>query len=179
MYRRKKDTQMMEPTAVTPQKLNKPSPQGSKNKPQKMKKQKETRLNNESKLAKPETPTKPKEKNWEHEHYQPSEVQDLSILIWNVRGLNTKQKQHQVIDAIRQERIDVAMLTETRLNRTFRMDGMRVCQTCYQTKGGCLTASNMSSHRRVKQLGTHLSWSKISTTEGEVQLLTCYIAIKK
>ena len=67
------------------------------------------------------------------------------------------------------------MLTETRLNRTFRMDGMRVCQTCYQTKGGCLTASSMSSHRRVKQLGTYLSWSKILTTEGEVQLLTCYI----
>ena len=86
-----------------------------------------------------------------------------------------QDKQHLVTDAIRQERVDVAMLTETRLNRTFRMDGMRVCQTCYQTKGGCLTASSMSSHRRVKQLGTYLSWSKILTTEGEVQLLTCYI----
>ena len=97
------------------------------------------------------------------------------MLIWNVRGLNTKQKQHLVIDAIRQERVDVAMLTETRLTRPFWMDGMHVCQTMYQKKGGCLTASSMSSHRRVKQLGTYLSWSKISTTEGEVQLLTCYI----
>ena len=33
----------------------------------------------------------------------------------------------------------------------------------------------MDCHHRVKQLGTYLSWSKISTTEGEVQLLTCYI----
>jgi hypothetical protein len=34
VYRRKGDAQMEEPTVVTPQKLNKPSPQGSKSKPQ-------------------------------------------------------------------------------------------------------------------------------------------------
>jgi hypothetical protein len=38
VYRRKEDTQMAEPTVVTPQKLNKPSPQGSKSKPQQSKK---------------------------------------------------------------------------------------------------------------------------------------------
>jgi hypothetical protein len=103
-----------------------------------------------SKLTKSETPTKPREKNWERERYQPREAQDLRVLIWNVRGLNTKHKQRLVIEAIRQERVDVAMLTDTRLTRPFWMDGMHVCQTMYQKKGGCVTASTMESHRRVK-----------------------------
>ena len=101
MYRRKEDAQMMEPTVVAPQKPTKPSPQGSKSKPQQSKKQLETQQIRESKRTKPETPSKPRTKDWERERYQPSEVQDLSVLIWNVRGLNTKQKQHLVIDAIR------------------------------------------------------------------------------
>ena len=67
------------------------------------------------------------------------------------------------------------MLTETRLTRPLKMTGLKVSQTMYQKKGGCVTASTMESHRRVKQLGTYLSWSKIPTQEGEIQLVCCYI----
>jgi membrane protein involved in colicin uptake len=101
VYRRKEDAQMVEPTVVALQKLNKPSPQGSKSKPQQSKKQLETQQTREPKRTKPEAPSKPRTKNWERERYQPSEVQDLSVLIWNVRGLNTKHKQHLVTYAIR------------------------------------------------------------------------------
>ena len=71
--------------------------------------------------------------------------------------------------------MDVAMLTETRLTKPLWIDGLHMCQTMYQKKGGCVTASNVTGHKRVKQLGTYLSWSKIPTKEGEIQLVTCYI----
>ena len=45
----------------------------------------------------------------------------------------------------------------------------------YQKKGGCLTASTIEGNRRVKQLGTYMSWSKIPSKEGEIQLVSCYI----
>ena len=96
-------------------------------------------------------------------------------MIWNIRGLNSTEKQRLVADAIRHHRADVAMLTETRLTRPLKMAGLKVSQTMYQKKGGCVTASTMESHRRVKQLGTYLSWSKIPTQDGEIQLVCCYI----
>ena len=44
----------------------------------------------------------------------------------------------------------MAMLTETRLTKAIWIDGMHICQTMYQKKGGCLTGSTMNSHKRVK-----------------------------
>ena len=78
-------------------------------------------------------------------------------MVWNVRGFNTAEKQHKVAEAIRAHRVDVAMLTETRLKHLFEADSMHVVQTSFDRKGGCVTAVAMDSHRIVKQLGTYLN----------------------
>jgi len=96
-------------------------------------------------------------------------------MIWNVRGINEVEKQKLVEQAAKAERVDVAMLTETRLNKTLSLDSMCTFQTTLNKKGGCLTASTLNSHKRVKQLGSYMSWTNINTEEGEIQLLCCYI----
>ena len=103
------------------------------------------------------------------------EANDLTGLLWNVRGFNSAEKLREISNLIWQEKVDVAMLTETRLTKAIWIDSMHICQTMYQKKGGCLTGSTASSHKRVKLLGTYMSWSKIQTPADEVQLVTCYV----
>ena len=50
-------------------------------------------------------------------------------MVWNVRGLNSDEKQQKVEEAIRGNRVDIAMLTETRLTRHLRYNGLHVEQT--------------------------------------------------
>ena len=45
-------------------------------------------------------------------------------MIWNVRGINGVEKQKLVEQAAKVERVDVVMLTETRLSKTLSLDGM-------------------------------------------------------
>ena len=48
-------------------------------------------------------------------------------------------------------------------------------QTTYKRNGGCLTASTLTGHKRVKQHGTYLNWTKIPMGDEEIQLLGLYI----
>ena len=41
--------------------------------------------------------------------------------------------------------------------------------------GGCLTFSNLKGHRKVKALGTYLSWSKVLLGGEEVHILNVYL----
>jgi hypothetical protein len=60
------------------------------------------------------------------------------------------------------------MLTETKLTKAFKAKDLQCHQTAYKRNGGCLTASTLVGHKRVKQLGTYLSWTKVPIGNEEI-----------
>ena len=81
---------------------------------------------------------------------QTNEVRDLTILVWNVRGLNNADKQQEVLNAIKENDAHVALLTETKLTKALKDKDLQCHQTTYKRNGGCLTASSLNGHKRVK-----------------------------
>ena len=90
------------------------------------------------------------------------------MLVWNVRGLNNAEKQREVSNAIKENDAHVAMLTETKLTKALKDKDLQCHQTTYKRNGGCLTASTFVGHKRVKQLGTYLSWTKVPIGNEEI-----------
>ena len=99
----------------------------------------------------------------------------LTVLMWNVRGLNGAQKQGLVDRVIGEQRPDVVMLNETKLKARLYLDGYHGHQTLLKRSGGCVTFANLRSHRRVKALGTYLSWTKALAGREELHLVNVYI----
>ena len=88
-------------------------------------------------------------------------LNDFSRLLYiNVRGLNNKLKQGELIKWLsRDESIDIAMMSETKLTKSFKIPGWREIQTTFARNGGCWTACKQSEKiKRIKYMDTSLSW---------------------
>ena len=99
----------------------------------------------------------------------------LTVLMWNVRGLNGARKQGLVDRVIGEQRPDVVMLNETKLKARLYLDGYHGHQTLLKRSGGCATFANLRNHRRVKALGTYLNWTKALAGREELHLVNVYI----
>ena len=100
---------------------------------------------------------------------------DLSVLMWNVRGINSEKKQRYLGWLINEQKPDVVMLNETKLTSPLYLDGYYSHQTLVKRSGGCITFTNLKNHRKVKALGTYVNWSKVPLGGEEVHLLSVYI----
>ena len=100
---------------------------------------------------------------------------DLTVLMWNVRGINSEKKQRYLSKLINEQKPDVAMFNETKLTSSLYLDGYYSFQTLLKRSGGCITFNNLRNHRKVKALGTYLNWTKVLLGEEEVHLLNVYL----
>ena len=100
---------------------------------------------------------------------------DLSVLLWNVRGINSEKKQRYLGWLIKEQRPDFVMLNETKLTSLLYLDGYHSHQTLLRRSGGCITFTNLKSHRKVKALGTYLNWTQVPLGDEEVHLLNVYL----
>ena len=95
--------------------------------------------------------------------------------MWNVRGLNAPKKQQYLDWLISEQKPDIFMFNETKLTSPLYLAGYFGHQTLLKRSGGCLTFSNLKAHRKVKALGTYLTWSKVLLGEEEVHILNVYL----
>ena len=100
---------------------------------------------------------------------------DLSVLLWNVRGINSEKKQRYLGWLIKEQKPDFVMLNETKLTSQLYLDGYHSHQTLLRRSGGCIIFTNLKHHRKVKALGTYLNWTKVPLGDEEVHLLTVYL----
>ena len=101
--------------------------------------------------------------------------EDLSLLMWNVRGINSEKKQRYLGWLIKEQKPDFVMLNETKLTSPLYLDGYHSHQTLLKRSGGCITFTNLKNHRKVKALGTYVNWSKVPMGGEEVHLLNVYV----
>ena len=101
--------------------------------------------------------------------------EDLSLLMWNVRGINSEKKQRYLGWLIKEQKPDFVMLNETKLTSPLYLDGYHSHQTLLKRSGGCITFTNLKNHRKVKALGNYVNWSKVPLGGEEVHLLNVYV----
>jgi len=99
----------------------------------------------------------------------------LSVLLWNVRGINAVKKQQYLDWLIREQRPDIVMFNETKLTSALYLNGYVSHQTLFKRSGGSITFSNLRNHKKVKALGTYLLWSKVLLGGEEVHILNVYL----
>ena len=99
----------------------------------------------------------------------------LSVLMWNVRGINAEKKQRYLDWMISEQRPDIVMFNETKLTSMLFLGGYVSHQTLLKRSGGCITFSNLKNHRKVKALGTYLNWTKVPLGGEEVHILNFYL----
>jgi len=100
---------------------------------------------------------------------------DLSVLMWNVRGINSEKKQRYLGWLINEQKPDFVMLNETKLTSPLYLDDYFSHQTLLKWSGGCITFTNLKNHRKIKALGTYVNWFKVPLGGEEVHLLNVYI----
>ena len=100
---------------------------------------------------------------------------DLSVLMWNGRGINSKRKQRYLGWLINEQKPDFVLINETKLTSPLYLDGYHSHQTLLKRSGGCITFTNLKNPRKVKALGTYVNWSKVPLGGEEVHLLNVYI----
>ena len=54
---------------------------------------------------------------------------DLTVLMWNVRGINSEKKQRYLSKLINEQKPDVAMFNETKLASKLYLSGYHIHQT--------------------------------------------------
>ena len=101
--------------------------------------------------------------------------EDLSLLMWNVRGINSEKKQRYLGWLIKEQKPDFVMLNETKLTSPLYLDGYHSHQTLLKRSGGCITFTNLKNHRKVKALGTYVNWTKVPMGGEEVHLINAYV----
>ena len=100
---------------------------------------------------------------------------EVNVVCWNVRGLNNERKQKYIRQAMGQQKVDLALLNETRLNSLITFEGYNPEKTLRSKGGGCLTFSNLPKHLRVKSLGNYLNWTRIQMGQEWIHVLNVYI----
>jgi exonuclease III len=95
--------------------------------------------------------------------------------MWNMRGFNSDKKQRYMDWLISEQKPDFVMLNETKLTSQLYLDGYHSHQTLLRRSGGCITFTNLKSHRKVKALGTYVNWTKVPLGDEEVHLLNVYL----
>ena len=99
----------------------------------------------------------------------------LSVLMWNVRGINAAKKQQYLDRFISEHRPDIVLFNETKLTSPLYLNGYVSHQTLIKRSGGCLTFSNLKGHKKVMALGTYRNWSKMLLGGEEVHILNVYL----
>jgi len=101
---------------------------------------------------------------------------EFTIVNYNVRGINTEEKQKRVYQVLGRYRPQIVCLNETKLQSPMYLDRYWSFQTNAQRHGGCWTASLTNAKLSlVKTMGTHLCWTQLEIANHTVQVLNCYI----
>jgi exonuclease III len=101
---------------------------------------------------------------------------EFTIVNYNVRGINTVEKQQKVYEILGRYRPQVVCLNETKLQSPLYLDRYWSFQTNAQRHGGCWTASLTNAKLSlVKTMGTHLCWTQLEIGKHTVQILNCYV----
>ena len=100
---------------------------------------------------------------------------DLSVLKWNVRGINSDKKERYLDWLINGQKPDFVMFKETKLTSPLYLDGYYSHQTLLKRSGGCITFTNLKNHRKFKALGTYVNWTKVPLGDEEIHLLNVYL----
>ena len=101
---------------------------------------------------------------------------EFMIVNYNVRGINTEEKQRKVYQILGKYRPQLVCLNETKLQSPLFLDRYWSFQTNAQRHGGCWTASLTNAKLSlVKTMGTHLCWTQLEIGDHVVQVLNCYI----
>jgi exonuclease III len=101
---------------------------------------------------------------------------EFTIVNYNVRGINTEEKQKRVYQVLGRYRPQIVCLNETKLQSPMYLDRYWSFQTNAQRHGGCWTASLTNAKLSlVKTMGTHLCWTQLEIANHVVQVLNCYI----
>ena len=87
---------------------------------------------------------------------------ELTMLSYNVRGLNTEAKQQRVYEMLRRHKPHLVCLNETKLQSALYLDHYWSFQTTAQRSGGVWTASLTNAKlSMVKTIGTYLCWTQL------------------
>ena len=101
---------------------------------------------------------------------------ELTMLSYNVRGLNTEAKQQKVYEVLRQVKPQLVCLNETKLQSAMFLDHYWSFQTSAQRNGGVWTASLTNAKlSMVKTIGTYLCWTQLEIGAHVIQVLNCYL----
>jgi exonuclease III len=101
---------------------------------------------------------------------------EFTIVNYNVRGINTIEKQQKVYEILGRYRPQVVCLNETKLQSPLYLDRYWSFQTNAQRHGGCWTASLTNAKLSlVKTMGTHLCWTQLEIGKHTIQILNCYV----
>jgi hypothetical protein len=101
---------------------------------------------------------------------------EFTIVNYNVRGINTEEKQRKVYKILGRYRPQLVCLNETKLQSPLFLDRYRSFQTNAQRHGGYWTASLTNAKLSlVKTMGTHLCWTQLEIGRHIVLVLNCYI----
>ena len=92
--------------------------------------------------------------------------------------MNAEVKKQQIQWMLTQMDVDVAMLTETKLTSPCIFHGFFSHQTLNIRKGGCLTLAKSQHHRRMKALGTYLTWTMVPLSYDKVHVINVYLEPK-
>ena len=104
------------------------------------------------------------------------ECDEFTIVNYNVRGINTEEKQRKVYEILGRYRPQIVCLNETKLQSPMFLDRYWSFQTNMQRYGGCWTASLTNAKLTlVKTMGTHLCWTQLEIGRHTVQILNCYV----
>ena len=101
---------------------------------------------------------------------------ELTMLSYNVRGLNTESKQQKVYEVLRLHKPHLVCLNETKLQSALYLDHYWSFQTSAQRNGGAWTASLTNAKlSMVKTIGTYLCWTQLEIGAHRIQVLNCYL----
>ena len=92
------------------------------------------------------------------------ELQELTMMILNVRGFNSEDKQQVIGNLIHQNEFHLVCLNETKLTIPVFLDNYWSHQTMLQKNGGSwIATTNKVKLTVVKALGTYLCWVRLTT----------------
>ena len=82
---------------------------------------------------------------------------DLSVLMWNGRGINSERKQRYLGWLINEQKPDFVMINETKLTSSLYLDGYYSHQTLFKRSGGCITFTILKTTGRSRHWGPMLT----------------------
>ncbi|KEJ82929.1 hypothetical protein OXYTRIMIC_070 [Oxytricha trifallax] len=101
---------------------------------------------------------------------------EIKLCLQNVRGLNSKLKQDQLLREIENKNLDFIGLVETRLQRLIGRNNRNITQTQLARNGEVMVMnSGKFEMRTIKTLKQFLTWAILNVGGFPLHMLTVYI----